>query len=70
MTAHTPMTCKPGCLGCHLCDGGLVLCTVCGCAEGSLPTHCPGHTVHNEQQEQIFMGKLDFKDGQWIENNG
>ncbi len=41
-TGHRRTICKPACNGCHLCDGGLFLCKVCGEAEAVLKDHCPG----------------------------
>lgn len=50
---------------CPLCEGGLTLCTVCGGAEGSLPTACPGVKMTLEQADEVMAGTLDFKDGAW-----
>ena len=47
---------------CNICDGGLSLCTVCGGAEGSMPTACPGYKLTREQLDDIYAGKLDFLD--------
>jgi hypothetical protein len=46
-------------------DGGLAVCRVCHCFEGSLPTECPGEPVSAEQQDRIYAGQVDFKDGNW-----
>lgn len=56
-------------LHCHICDGGLAVCTVCGGAEGSLATECPGVRQTAQQSDQIYYGELDFKDGRWIGGN-
>ena len=68
---HKWHKCPPtGCIQeghCPYCDGGLGLCVRCMCAEGSLPTHCPGKPVDRFAQEEIYGRQLDFIDGQWIE---
>jgi hypothetical protein len=51
---------------CPICDGGLAVCTVCGGAEGSLPTDCPQQKMTWEQQEAVFQGELDYVDGFWV----
>lgn len=43
----------------------LASCTVCHCAEGTLPTHCPGARVSAEDQDAIYAGRLEFSGGQW-----
>lgn len=55
-------------LYCQWCEGGLGMCTVCGGAEGTLPTQCPGVEMTQEQMDAIYLTRtLDFKDGKWIE---
>jgi hypothetical protein len=56
------------CNGCHLCRGGLGVCTVCHGIEGSLATDCPGERMTFEQDQAVYAGTLDFtrRDG-WIE---
>lgn len=51
---------------CMVCDGALALCVVCGGAEGSLPTDCPGRQLTSEEQDHIYEGVLDFVDGVMI----
>lgn len=65
--SHTFYKCPPGCdkPHCQYCQGGLAFCTVCKCAEGTLPTECPGEPVSEEVQENIFNGASDFVSGQW-----
>ena len=46
---------------------GLAHCKVCGGAEGSLPTDCPKVQITEEQDADIYSGKIDFKDGEWVE---
>jgi hypothetical protein len=50
---------------CPICDGGLTRCTICGGAEGSLPTECPGTSMSPEIEQLVYSGKLDFKDNSW-----
>lgn len=64
---HKPGEC-PNEGHCQICDGGLGLCTVCGCAEGSLATECPGYQCHKTHGEAIYEGALDFKNGEWVNN--
>lgn len=56
----------PNGYGCPICDGGLALCEVCGCFEGSLPSECPGEKVSEERQTSIYNGKIDFRGGKWV----
>lgn len=67
MTDHIPYKCPPDCDEpyCEICDGGLFSCVVCGCAEGELPTECPGERVPPEVCELIFRKGLDYKEGKW-----
>lgn len=44
-----------GCAACHVCRG----------FEGSLPTECPGRRMTSGEQERVYAGVLDFKNGQW-----
>ena len=55
---------------CVYCEGGLASCTVCGCAEGSLPSECPGKRVSEGDQERIYARKLDYRYGAWIYPEG
>lgn len=41
-------------------DDDLVHCKVCGGAEGSLPTLCPGRRLTEEEERAIYAGELDF----------
>ena len=54
---------------CPICDGGLVVCTVCNGTEGSLPTECPGEAMTEEQQESIIRGGVDFVGGRWVDHS-
>lgn len=51
---------------CIICDGGLSICTVCGCIEASLPTHCPGFNCWATHGQAIYKGEIDFVNGKWI----
>lgn len=66
MKAHTLYKCPDSCEGCHICDGGLALCTVCKGAEGSLPTECPGYAMDGSTQEAVYAGDLDYQGGKWV----
>ena len=46
-------------------EHGLAHCKVCGGAEGSLPTDCPGERMTQLQEDAVYQGWLDFKDGVW-----
>jgi hypothetical protein len=63
MTAHVLHSCTDE--RCQICIGGLSLCNVCGGAEGSLPTECPGVRMTEQQEELVYAGVLNFIDGQW-----
>jgi len=52
---------------CPICDGGLCHCVVCGGAEGTLTTECPGVRVSEAMHDSVYAGRLDFRDGQWID---
>ncbi len=62
-TEHKDKTCEYGCM---ICDGGLFLCTQCGCLEGSLPTECPETNSYTEYGDRIYKGEIDFFRGHWI----
>jgi len=59
--------CKnPYCGGtCVICCCGV--CKVCGCLEGATTSECPGVAATNEQTQAVYEGRLDFVDGQWVE---
>lgn len=40
---------------------GLTWCTVCGGAEATMPTECPGKMIHADAHELISLGKLDYR---------
>lgn len=43
----------------------LALCRVCNGAEESLPTHCPGVLMIEDQAQGVVDGVLDCKNGKW-----
>jgi hypothetical protein len=70
---HTPVVHGQACNrtgSCFICDGGLVLCELCGGAEGSLPTHCPEVTMGEELEDQVYNGALDYRNGAWVKLKG
>lgn len=46
---------------CMLCS--LAVCKICYCAEGGLPTDCPGEIITGPEQDVIYKGFIDYKDG-------
>jgi len=50
---------------CPICEGGLALCSVCGGAEGTLPTHYPGRRLTDDEEASIMNGSRDYEDGHW-----
>jgi hypothetical protein len=55
---------------CPVCRGGLsdlALCTVCGGAEASMPTDCPGFRMPASVEELVLKGQMDYIDGKWVE---
>ena len=74
MSEHIQYVCtsKHDYPGCQFCDGGLFACTVCKGMEGSTPTHCPGVPMTEQQSDDVYAGKLDYRDdrGGWCEPDG
>ena len=54
---------------CPICDGGLSVCTVCGGWEGSLTSDCPRERMSGDEQDAVYAGIKDFRNGQWIDNS-
>jgi len=54
---------------CPICDGGLAVCRVCGGAEGSLPTHCPGRRMTREEDQDVLHARRDFRAGKWADGS-
>ena len=68
---HTKYECKCNHQFCQFCDGGLFVCTVCGGFEGSLPTDCPTEKMTQDEQDQIYGGQLDYREGSgWVRPDG
>lgn len=47
-------------------DKGLCHCKICGGAESSLPTYCPGKRMNEICQSQVTAGYIDFLRGRWF----
>jgi len=48
---------------CHICAGGLALCTVCRAAEGELLSSCPGYELNPEALGACYSGNvMDIED--------
>lgn len=41
--------------------GGLYACVVCGGAEVSLPTDCPGEQMHELIENDVMAGMIDYR---------
>ncbi len=67
-TRHTFYKCdgKHEAYNCQFCDGGLTYCTVCGGAEASLTSDCPGYKLLDIIQDAIGYLGWDYKDGQFV----
>jgi hypothetical protein len=60
---HPPdKNCGP--YGCNVCN--LFICSVCGGAEGSLPTECPGYRMPPTMADLVYAGAIDYVGGQWV----
>ena len=53
---------------CGACNAGLTLCVVCGGAEESLTTHCPGHKMDPRTEDAVYGGAMDYFRGSWLVN--
>lgn len=64
MPLHVQKKCKDGggdCGGmCNACC--LAWCEVCGCAEATLPTDCPGVRVDGDTETNIANGEANYTD--------
>lgn len=47
----------------NIVDGGLAICKICGGAEGSLTTDCPGERIPYDIDQQVYKGEKDFVKG-------
>jgi len=63
---HVEMPCNdPDCGGtCFACT--LSWCRVCGGAEGSLSSECPGRQLTQKEADAIYAKTLDYINGTWI----
>lgn len=62
LCVHRLKHCKDEyCMGCYLCSGGLAQCEVCGGAEASLPTDCPGASMQEIVEDGVQAGEIDFR---------
>lgn len=50
---------------CMVCDGGLGICVICGGAEASLTTECPGYKIGHDTLDKVMASKIDFRNG-WV----
>ena len=64
MTKHVFHVCRDE--QCVCCNGGLAWCDVCGGAEASLPTGCPGQKMTGEEADAVQSGFRDYQDGAWV----
>lgn len=44
----------------------LACCRRCGGVEGALPTDCPGVRMTLQQADDVYSGRDDYRDGQWV----
>lgn len=51
---------------CPICEGGLSVCSVCGLLEGSLTTECPCVPSYQEYADDVYEGKIDYRNGEWV----
>ncbi len=47
----------------------LSLCKVCGGAEGAMPTDCPEKLLNEQQLEDIYARRIDYRCGEWVAAN-
>lgn len=65
---HWARCTKVECLGCHLCHGGLAVCTTCGGLEGALTSDCPGERMTTDQVDDVYEGLIDYhRTMGWVE---
>ena len=51
----------------NIVDGGLCVCKVCHGMEGALTTDCPGEMVAMERHDEVYAGKIDYREGMgWV----
>lgn len=64
---HVAFVCTCYRTGCMFCDGGLFACALCNSFEGATTTHCPGEKMTADQSDAVYAGKLDYRNGAWLE---
>jgi hypothetical protein len=47
-------------------EDGLLHCKICNGGEGSLPSECPGRRMTEEEDNDVYAGTLDYRQGQWV----
>jgi len=47
-------------------DDGLAHCKICGGAEGSLTTACPGRRLAASMDDAVYAGDFDFNGASWV----
>lgn len=68
---HTRHQCACSRTSCPYCGGGLYACDLCGGAEGTLSTDCPGCATPSVFLPMIADGKLDFRTSEgWVRPDG
>jgi hypothetical protein len=63
---HSYYKCQCNRVGCQFCDGGLVACTICDGAEGTLTKECCGRLLTKEEENNIYDRRLDYENGHWF----
>lgn len=48
-------------------EDGLAHCKVCGGAEASMPTKCPGRQMTGAESDAVQGGTTDFRNGTWYD---
>lgn len=49
---------------CLVCN--LFLCSVCNGLEGSLASQCPGRRLTQLEEQAVYKGVIDFRNGVWV----
>jgi len=66
MNEHLYYKCSCNKYGCKFCDGDLKYCEICGGAERELTKHCCGYKLDEDTLNKIYIRKLNFIKGEWI----
>jgi hypothetical protein len=45
---------------------GCVECEICKSFEGEIPTECPNRPMTIQEKDDVFKGRVDFRDGEWV----